>query len=151
MYVHAIDEIHAVLFGIHSGDKGADDLENYGQAMARVDQIAFMKGTGALFVTVLADEYPPPDAQQRRRFAEMRKSWRASPNLVIVMTRSAAVRNAITAVSWLSPQSERSRAIPCESFADVLVRAAEYRPTSVAPLQRLEQQLRSGKLTGRVG
>jgi hypothetical protein len=143
MYVHAIDPLNAVLLGIYSGRKAPEDIEQYAQSQTRVDAIAYEQGRGALMVFVPDPEYPAPNSSDRLRFATLKDASRAAPNLVVLVTRSPLLRGVITAVGWLSPQNERSRATACDSFEATLEHAAKFRSSSVDSLRRMERMLRA--------
>ena len=57
------------------------------------------------------------------------------------------MRGILTAVSWIYPRNARFRSIACESFAEALVLAGEYRSTATAPLRAMERSLRAGLKT----
>jgi len=151
MYVHAIDETHAVLLGIYAGAKSPDDLDGCLESLLRADRIAHAQGRGALFVIAPDPEYPSPTSQDRQRFAAFNDSCRAAPNLFILVTRSPILRGVITAVSWLSPPNERWRSIACESLTEAVGRAGQYRNGCGGSLQRLERGLREGLITTKAG
>ena len=136
MYVAEIDLANAVLLGINRTPKKPDDIDLYAGAYARVADAATTGGKSAVFIMIPEPGYPSPNSAERHRYAALKDGW-SSPNLFILVTRSALLRGVMTAVSWLSPFTERQRAVACESFADVLVEVGRYRGDAVRPLQRM--------------
>jgi hypothetical protein len=151
MYTHAINETHAVLLGIYSGAKEASDIERCVESMQRTDRIALAQKRGALFVVVPDPQYPSPNSQDRQRFAALKESCRAGPSLFVLVTRSSLLRGVITAVSWLSPNTEQWRAVACESFFEAMARAEEFRAESAEALRAMDRGLRAALPMRRVG
>jgi hypothetical protein len=151
MYTHAIDETHAVLLGVYSGAKEAGDVGRCVESMQRTDRIALGQKRGALFVVIPDPGYPSPNSQDRRRFAALKESCCAGPSLFVLVTRSSLLRGVITAVSWLSPNNERWRAVTCESFFEATARAAEFRAPAAEALRALDRGLRAGLPMRRAG
>jgi hypothetical protein len=147
MYVHAIDETNAVLLGIFTGEKRTEDIERHAEAWERVDAIAHARGGGALFVIFPDVDYPAPNSRDRQRFAELESVCLSAPSTLILVTRSALLRGILTAVAWMYPRNARFRSMACESFAEALTRAEEYRSGASAPLRAMEHSLRAGLKT----
>jgi hypothetical protein len=145
MYVHAVDEISAVLLGAYLGPNQGDDVDAYADSFTRVDALAHAQGRGALIVVVPEPSYPSPNSSDRKRFAALKDSCKAAPTLFILVTQSPLLRGVITAVSWLSPQDGRFRSFSCGSFAEATLVGEKYRVSCGDALKRMHEQLRLGR------
>jgi hypothetical protein len=150
MYVHAIDEANAILLGIFTGEKKPEDIERHAEAWRRADALAYAQGRGALFVILPDAGYPTPNSRERRRFADLESACLSAPSLLILVTQSPLLRGILTAVSWIYPRNARWRSVACESFADALLQAEDYRSTASAPLKAMASRLRAGIKTTQV-
>ena len=151
MYLHAIDEGHALLLGVYTNTKQPQDVGQCVDSLHRVDAIAHAQGRGAIFVIAPDPGYPSPNSRDRQLFADLKDSCLAEPNALILLTRSPLVRAVITAVSWLSPPSDRWHDVACETFAEVITQTSKIRPESVAALERMERRLRGERRTRMAG
>lgn len=124
-----------LMSGPHNSD---DDFTRY--LLATTD----MKSTAArhdLAVAVLVVDAgnPPPNARWRRQIAEATSDTPANVLFVLVST-SALIRGAVTAIEWIRPSRYQVRT--CGAFDEAVQIAAGQRPDLATLLPRLMQEAR---------
>ncbi len=144
MYFHSIDESQATLVAVYTGARGPDDIGEGIAAMTKVHGIAQRQKRGALIILVPESDWPLPSSRERQMCAEPMATIGVVPNLVTVISGSAAVRGIITAVSWLTKLAGGNRA-PTEVFgsmAELKRRIDGHRPSATLAVERMERSLR---------
>jgi hypothetical protein len=94
-----------VLLWLSTSDASVDsEHERYYQALLTLDADAVELGHESLSFTVMLNSRPKrPNANWRRKYAELRTLLKARRRLGVIVNPSAILRGAITVMNWLQP------------------------------------------------
>jgi hypothetical protein len=97
-------EHRLLVIGIGGGTLGESDYEMLITAFAVLDARAAEERLPAAVLAVVSTDLQSPTVQWRRRFAELRTTRNAPSTSFALVTDSAGVRGAITAINWIIPE-----------------------------------------------
>jgi hypothetical protein len=106
------------------------------EAVRTLDRECASDPRGCVCVVVAAGSWAVPDARLRSMAADTAKNLRSKRLCFVLVTRSAVVRGALKAITWLAPPPEGHRVEAADSVEAAYALAEEVRG---GPLPRLRQ------------
>ncbi len=124
-----------------SYDEDADH-EQYLRDAVRAERECDTSKSAILILCVDAD-YPRPSAQWRKRIADVRNNTPFAQFCFALVTTSALVRGALTAINWLSRPAPGFHAAAFATFDEAKRWAEEKRGAPVPALEQLHRECNS--------
>src|SRR5690349_14774261 len=104
MYEYTIHKELGLLIAVMNGDAhGPEQWDRMIVSMQEIDALCLNRPVGFLSIMEVDPSAPRPDPNIRRRMGEHKQQLRSPQRLMAVVTESALIRGAATALKWISP------------------------------------------------
>lgn len=104
MYHQASDRSQGLLVGLCSPTPTINEPDDYAEmerSILEIDRVHPPMGE-TVYILVVPNDWPRPNATYRRRFAELRDRLQY-PMIFCLISPSPIIRSVVTAVNWISP------------------------------------------------
>jgi hypothetical protein len=119
MYASRLNEPETFLISVFWGSNTAADFERFVSQWERLDQLGATRSDGVgLHIVAFHNIKERPDANQRKRFADIRKRTRTAMPVGALVSESVMVRGLLRVIQWIAPPPAHFRLGVFEHFEE---------------------------------